>query len=78
MSNIEINAEDLQAVIMELQAENSNLRLMKSALSRKIKEQADEIAEWSQKYLDDLQSKLPEPEGIDGIIAKSKKATKAG
>ena len=27
---------------MELQAENSNLKLMKSALSRKIKEQADE------------------------------------
>ena len=44
MSEIEVNAEDLQAVIMELQAENSNLRLMKSALSRKIKEQASEIA----------------------------------
>lgn len=40
MSEIEVNAEDLQAVIMELQAENSNLRLMKSALLRKIKEQA--------------------------------------
>ena len=70
MSEIEVNAEDLQAVIMELQVENSNLKLMKSALSRKIKEQADEIA--------DLQPKLPEPEDIDGIIAKSKKATKAG
>ena len=70
MSDIEVNAEDLQAVIMELQVENSNLKLMKSALSRKIKEQADEIA--------DLQPKLPEPEDIDGIIAKSKKATKAG
>ena len=44
MSEIEVNAEDLQAVIMELQAENSNLRIMKSALSRKIKEQADEIS----------------------------------
>jgi len=40
LSEIEVNAEDLQAVIMELQAENSNLRLMKSALLRKIKEQA--------------------------------------
>jgi regulator of replication initiation timing len=38
--SIEVNAEDLQAVIMELQAENSNLRIMKSALSRKVKEQA--------------------------------------
>jgi len=50
LSEIEVNAEDLQAVIMELQAENSNLRLMKSALSRKIKEQTDEI--------DDLRTKL--------------------
>jgi regulator of replication initiation timing len=40
MSEIEVNAEDLQAVIMELQAENSNLRLVKAALSRKVKEQA--------------------------------------
>jgi hypothetical protein len=40
MSSIEVNADDLQAVIMELQAENSNLRIMKSALSRKVKEQA--------------------------------------
>ena len=57
MSEIEVNAEDLQAVIMELQAENSNLKLMKSALLRKINEQADEIT--------DLQPKLPEPEDID-------------
>ena len=63
MSDIEVNAEDLQAVIMELQAENSNLRLMKSALLRKIKEQTDEI--------DDLRTKLVAespgevPEGID-------------
>ena len=57
MSDIEVNAEDLQAVVMELQAENSNLRLMKSALSRQIKEQADEIA--------DLQPKLSELGGID-------------
>ena len=49
MSEIEVNAEDLQAVIMELQAENSNLKLMKSALSRKIKEQADEIDDLSTK-----------------------------
>ena len=62
MSEIEVNAEDLQAVIMELQAENSNLRLMKSALSRKIKEQADEIA--------DLQPKLSEPEDIDLVELK--------
>ena len=55
--SIEVNAEDLQAVIMELQVENSNLKLVKSALSRKIKEQADEIA--------DLQPKLSEPEDID-------------
>ena len=62
MSEIEVNAEDLQAVIMELQAENSNLRLMKSALSRKVKEQADEIA--------DLQPKLSEPEDIDLVELK--------
>ena len=62
MSEIEVNAEDLQAVIMELQAENSNLKLMKSALSRKIKEQADEIA--------DLQPKLSEPEDIDLVELK--------
>jgi regulator of replication initiation timing len=60
--SIEVNAEDLQTVIMELQAENSNLRLMKSALSRKIKEQADEIA--------DLQPKLSEPEDIDPVELK--------
>ena len=48
---------------MELQTENSNLKLMKSALSRKIKEQTDEI--------DDLRTKLAAkspgevPEGID-------------
>ena len=47
---------------MELQAENSNLRLMKSALSRKVKEQADEIA--------DLQPKLSEPEDIDLVELK--------
>ena len=63
MSEIEVNAEDLQAVVMELQVENSNLKLMKSALSRKIKEQTDEI--------DDLRTKLVAespgevPEGID-------------
>jgi hypothetical protein len=57
LNDLEINAEDLQAVIMELQAENSNLKLMKAALSRKIKEQTDEIA--------DLQPKLPEPDSID-------------
>ena len=62
MGEIEVNAEDLQAVIMELQAENSNLRLMKSALSRKVKEQADEIA--------DLQPKLSEPEDIDLVELK--------
>ena len=62
MSEIEVNAEDLQAVIMELQVENSNLKLMKSALSRKIKEQADEIA--------DLQPKLSEPEDIDLVELK--------
>ena len=62
MSEIEVNAEDLQAVIMELQAENSNLRLMKSALSRKVKEQADEIA--------DQQPKLSEPEDIDLVELK--------
>jgi predicted nuclease with TOPRIM domain len=62
LSEIEVNAEDLQAVIMELQAENSNLRLMKSALSRKVKEQADEIA--------DLQPKLSEPEDIDLVELK--------
>ena len=62
MSEIEVNAEDLQAVIMELQVENSNLKLMKSALSRKVNEQADEIA--------DLQPKLPEPEDIDPIELK--------
>ena len=53
MSEIEVNAEDLQAVIMELQAENSNLKLMKSALSRKVKEQANEI--------DDLQAQEEDP-----------------
>jgi regulator of replication initiation timing len=62
LSEIEVNAEDLQAVIMELQAENSNLRLMKSALSRKVKEQADEIA--------DQQPKLSEPEDIDLVELK--------
>jgi predicted nuclease with TOPRIM domain len=62
LSEIEVNAEDLQAVVMELQAENSNLRLMKSALSRKIKEQADEIA--------DLQPKLSELKDIDPIELK--------
>ena len=62
MSEIEVNAEDLQVVIMELQVENSNLKLMKSALSRKIKEQADEIA--------DLQPKLSEPEDIDLVELK--------
>jgi len=62
LGEIEVNAEDLQAVIMELQAENSNLRLMKSALSRKVKEQADEIA--------DLQPKLSEPEDIDLVELK--------
>ena len=62
MGEIEVNAEDLQAVIMELQAENSNLRLMKSALSRKVKEQIGEIA--------DLQPKLSEPEDIDLVELK--------
>ena len=62
MSDIEVNAEDLQAVIMELQAENSNLRLVKAAISRKVKEQADEIA--------DLQPKLSEPEDIDLVELK--------
>jgi predicted nuclease with TOPRIM domain len=57
VSEIEVNAEDLQAVIMELQAENSNLRLMKSAISRKVNEQAEEI--------DNLQPKLSELDGID-------------
>jgi len=45
MSEIEVSVEDLQAVVMELQTENTNLRLMKSALSRKVKEQADELAD---------------------------------
>ena len=62
MSEIEVNAEDLQAVVMELQVENSNLKLMKSALSRKIKEQASEIA--------NLQPKLSEPEDIDPVELK--------
>jgi len=63
LSEIEVNAEDLQSVVLELQTENSNLKLMKSALSRKIKEQTDEI--------DDLRTKLAAkspgevPEGID-------------
>ena len=63
MSEIEVNAEDLQAVIMELQAENSNLKLMKSALSRKIKEQADEIDDLSTKPVVESPSEVPE--GID-------------
>jgi predicted nuclease with TOPRIM domain len=62
LSEIEVNAEDLQAVIMELQAENSNLKLMKSALSRKVKEQTGQIA--------DLQPKLSEPEDIDLVELK--------
>ena len=63
MSEIEVNAEDLQAVIMELQAENSNLKLMKSALLRKIKEQADEIDDLSTKPVVESPSEVPE--GID-------------
>ena len=63
MSEIEVNAEDLQSVVLELQTENSNLKLMKSALLRKIKEQADEIDDLSTK----LAAKFPSevPEGID-------------
>ena len=45
MSEIEVSVEDLQAVVIELQTENTNLRLMKSALSRKVKEQAAELGE---------------------------------
>ena len=45
MSEIQLTADDLQAVITELTQENTNLRLMKSALSRKIKEQAAELGE---------------------------------
>ena len=45
MNDLEINTEDFQAVIIELQTENSNLKLMKAALSRKIREYANEIAD---------------------------------
>ena len=63
MSEIEVNAEDLQAVVLELQTENSNLKLMKSALLRKIKEQADEIDDLSTKPVVESPSEVPE--GID-------------
>ena len=63
MSEIEVNAEDLQSVVLELQTENSNLKLMKSALSRKIKEQADEIDDLSTKPV--VESPGEVPEGFD-------------
>jgi hypothetical protein len=63
LSEIEVNAEDLQSVVLELQTENSNLKLMKSALLRKIKEQADEIDDLSTKPVVESPSEVPE--GID-------------